>query len=103
MMSLSDTLLTLQSDNLITGYRLLSEHKAELTLPNGRAIIVHHLDGDKVWTGTIRAVVRDAPRPDFITYDRFEQVEDSALLQAGKMEVKLVTFGRFTALLEKMV
>jgi len=102
MITLSTTLPTLQSDGLISGYRLLGEHKAELTLPDGRAIVVHHLDGDKVWAGTIRAIARDEPRPDFITYDRFEQVEDSALLQAGKMEVRLVTFGRFRTLLGEM-
>jgi len=49
--------------------------------------------------GTIRTKARDEPRPDFIVYERFEQVEDSALLQAQKMGGKLVTFRRFARLL----
>lgn len=101
-MPLLSALPAYQSDGLITGYRLLNEHKTTLDLPSGRAIVVAEAESDKVWAGTIRTIARDEPRPDFIVYERFEQVEDSALLQAQKMGMKLVTLRRFAQLLPEL-
>lgn len=98
-MTFLESLPTLQAGGLIADFRPLADHKATLNLPNGRSLVVAEAVDDKIWAGTIRAIARDEPRPEVIVYARFEQVEDSALLQAHKMDVKLVTIGRFTQLL----
>ncbi len=102
-MSLATTLTTLQSDPRVTGHRLLGEHKAALDLANGRTIFVYHIGDEKVLAGTIRTIVNDDPRPDFILYDRFELVGDGALIQAHKMDARLVTTRRFLELLSELV
>lgn len=102
-MALIHTLMRLKDDGVITNFEMIGRQKARAYFVNGNSLVIFMADDYIVGVTAIKEAVAGEPYPDYIIYNHWNRVTPDARVEAKKLKIPFVSYGRFRYIVEKML
>ncbi len=102
-MALKHTLMRLKEDGIVTKFDMMGRQKAKANLVNGKSIVLFMADDYIVGATAIKESVASEPRPDYIVYNDWNQIVEGAKIEAQKLKIPFVKYGRFRFILDELL
>lgn len=96
-------LMRMKDCGLVGSFEMNGQERAYVHLSSGESITVYMSKEYIIGISTIQEAMQGEPKPDYIIYNIWDRVTDSAAQEAKKLKVPLVGFGEFRRILEGLV
>jgi hypothetical protein len=100
-MALIHMLMRLKNEGVVTRFDMIGSQKARARLSNEESIILCMPDDYIIGDTAIREAVGSNTHPEYIVYNDWSNVTESALAQARKLNIPLIKFGRLRYILDE--
>lgn len=102
-MALIHTLMRLKEDGIVVNFDMMGRQKAKANLVNGQSVVVFMADDYIVGVTAVKESVASEPRPDYIVYNDWNKIVEGAEVEAQKLKIPFVKYGRFRYILDELL
>ncbi|OLU24201.1 hypothetical protein [Pseudomonas sp. PA27(2017)] len=100
-MALINSLMRYKMEKRISSFNMITAKKAEILLPNGSSFLIYMSDQYIIGETEIQEAIQ-APKANFIIYNNWDNIAQSAIDHARRNEVEVHKFGAFGHKLDEM-